>query len=72
MVSAHPIVGVDLLEHKLEMGKRFGLTHSAVGTAENIKDSILNIVGEKGADVVIETTGNSRVIEQAYNLTQKL
>ena len=33
------------------------------------KDIILDIVGVQGADVVIETTGNSRVIEQAYNLT---
>ena len=26
MVSAHPIVGVDLLDHKLEMGRKFGLS----------------------------------------------
>ena len=69
MVSAHPIVGVDLLEHKLEMGKKFGLTHAVVGGKENVNDMIIDIVGVQGADVVIETTGNSRVIEQAYNLT---
>ena len=69
MVSAHPIVGVDLLEHKLEMGKQFGLSHSVVGGKTNVNDSIRDIVGPQGADVVIETTGNSRVIEQAYELT---
>jgi len=69
MVSAHPIVGVDLLEHKLDMGEKFGLTHSVIGGKENINDSIRKIVGSQGADVVIETTGNSRVIEQAYELT---
>jgi len=69
MVSAHPIVGVDLLEHKLEMGKKFGLTHAVVGGKEDVNDTICNIVGSQGADVVIETTGNSRVIEQGYNLT---
>jgi len=69
MVSAHPIVGVDLLEHKLEMGKNFGLTHAVTGGKENINDSIREIVGPQGADVVIETTGNARVIEQAYELT---
>lgn len=69
MVSAHPIVGVDLLEHKLEMGKKFGLTHGIVGGKENVNDAIRNIVGSQGADVVIETTGNSRVIEQSYELT---
>ena len=69
MVSAHPIIGVDLLEHKLEMGKKFGLTHAVVGGQENVNDTIRDIVGAQGADVVIETTGNSRVIEQAYELT---
>ncbi len=69
MVSAHPIVGVDLLKHKLEMGKKFGLTHTIVGGKENVNSKIRSLVGEKGADVVIETTGNPRVIEQAYDLT---
>jgi len=69
MVSAHPIVGVDLLEHKLEMGKKFGLTNTVGGGGDKVNDTIRNIVGVQGADVVIETTGNSRVIEQAYELT---
>mgnify|MGYP003933776617 CR=1 FL=1 len=69
MVSAHPIVGVDLLEHKLEMGKKFGLTHAVVGGREQVNDIIRDIVGVQGADVVIDTTGNSRIIEQAYELT---
>ncbi len=69
MVSAHPIIGVDLLAHKLEMGKKFGLTHTVVGGKENVNDVIFDIVGPNGADVVIETTGNSRIIEQAYELT---
>ena len=32
-------------------------------------DIIYDIVGVQGADVVIDTTGNSRIIEQAYELT---
>ena len=69
MVSANPIVGVDLLENKLEMGKNFGLTHTILGGSKNYENKIKNIIGENGADIVIETTGNSRIIEQAYNLT---
>jgi S-(hydroxymethyl)glutathione dehydrogenase/alcohol dehydrogenase len=69
MVSAHPIVGVDLFEHKLEMGKKFGLSHSFIGGGDKLNDKICDIVGSQGADIVIETTGNSRVIEQAYDLT---
>ena len=69
MVSAHPIIGVDLKQHKLEMGKRLGLTHGLIGGKDDLTPKIHNLVGSKGADVVIETTGNSRIIEQAYELT---
>ncbi len=70
MVSANPIIGIDLFDKKLDMAKRFGATHCF-----NSKDNqdhlaqIRKIVGEKGADVVIDTTGNARVIETAYDLT---
>ena len=69
MVSAYPIVGIDLYDHKIVMGKKFGLTHGITGNLDNIKNEIYNIVGDKGADVAIETTGNSKVIEKAYELT---
>ena len=70
MVSANPIVGVDLHEQKLEIGKKFGLTHTFVGAKGNVNDAIRDIVGPNGADAVIDTTGNPRIIEQAYELTQ--
>ena len=70
MVSAHPIIAVDIIDSKLEMAKRFGATHCYNSkTAANLNEEILKIVGPAGADVVIETTGIARVIEQAYGLT---
>ena len=51
------------------MGKKFGLTHGITGNSSNIKNEIYNIIGDKGADIAIETTGNPKVIEQAYELT---
>lgn len=70
MVSANPIVGIDIVDAKLEMAKRFGATHcfNSAKTG-NLSEEIRKIVGEAGADVVIETTGIARVIEQAYDLT---
>lgn len=70
MVSAHPIIGIDIRDQKLEMAKRFGATHCF--NSNNVSDlnsEILKIVGASGADAVIETTGIARVIEQAYELT---
>lgn len=70
MVSANPIIGIDLFDGKLAMAQRFGATHCFNSrTAADYGARIREIVGEKGADVVIDTTGNARVIEAAYELT---
>ena len=44
-------------------------TQIARVVVDDLHGEIQEIVGSRGADVVIETTGNSRVIEEAYNLT---
>ncbi len=71
MVSANPIVGVDLLDSKLAMAREWGLTHAFNSRTEGdaLAGKIREIVGPGGADVVVDTTGNARVIEEAYNLT---
>lgn len=70
MVSAYPIIGVDLFDIKLEMAKRFGATDTFNSNiTPDVEAEIRRIVGQSGADVVIETTGNPRVIELAYGLT---
>ena len=69
MVSAFPIIGIDIYKKKIEMGKNIGLTHGFSSDLKNLDNEIFKIVGNKGADVVIDTTGNPKVIEKAYNLT---
>src|SRR3990167_7997593 len=70
LVSAYPIIGIDLNNDKLALAKQMGLTHAFNSLDEkDFLDSIKKIVGELGADIVIDTTGNTKVIEQAYQLT---
>ncbi len=70
LVGAHPIVAVDLLDSKLDMAMKLGATHRInAGQAANLEADLRAIVGDKGADKVIETTGARAVIEMAYNLT---
>jgi S-(hydroxymethyl)glutathione dehydrogenase / alcohol dehydrogenase len=72
MVSANPIVAVDIVDSKVEWARRFGATHafnSTVGT--DLAQQIREVVGAGGADVVIDTTGRPRVIELAYELTHQ-
>ncbi len=70
MVSAYPVIGIDLHDNKLEMAKKMGADYCFNSSrTSDLIDQIKKIVGSSGPDVVIDTTGNSRVIEQAYDLT---
>ena len=70
LVSAHPIIGVDIYDSKLEMAKQFGATDCFNSlTISNLEKAIYEAVNPLGADVVIDTTGNTKVIELAYKLT---
>jgi len=70
MTSAYPIVAVDSYDNKLKMAKMFGATHLINSRKNDVKDEILKIVGSDGADVTVDNTGNSEIIQLAYELTQ--
>lgn len=71
MCAAHPIVAVDIYNNRLEMASKFGATH-LINSKEKIDlaNQILSIVGDGGADVVIDNTGNTDIINLAYLLTK--
>ena len=70
LAGAHPIVAVDIYPHKLDVARRFGATHTLVATSASLEDDIRDLVGSRGADVVIDGTGRPEVIERCYRLTQ--
>jgi S-(hydroxymethyl)glutathione dehydrogenase / alcohol dehydrogenase len=70
LAGGNPIIAVDLLDHKLEMARRRGATHSInAAQTPDVAAAVRSIVGEKGPEKVIETTGVKQVIEMAYDLT---
>lgn len=69
MVSAYPIVAVDLFDGRLELARAFGASHTVNASYGDTEAELRAIVGHSGADVVVETTGNVAVIQQAYALT---
>jgi len=70
LAGAHPVVAIDLLDHKLAMAKERGATHTLNSSkAGDLPEQIRKIVGPKGPDKVLETTGVKSVIELAYELT---
>jgi S-(hydroxymethyl)glutathione dehydrogenase / alcohol dehydrogenase len=70
LAGGHPIVAIDLLDHKLEMARERGATHAInAGKVGDVAAAVRAIVGDKGPDKAIETTGVKGVIEMAYDLT---
>jgi S-(hydroxymethyl)glutathione dehydrogenase/alcohol dehydrogenase len=70
LAGGNPVIAIDLLDHKLEMARARGATH-AINAAKvsDVAAAVRAIVGDKGPDKVIETTGVKGVIEMAYDLT---
>jgi S-(hydroxymethyl)glutathione dehydrogenase/alcohol dehydrogenase len=69
LVSANPIIAIDIYDHKLELAREFGATHFINSTRTSVKEEIIKIVGSQGVDVAVDNTGNPRVIEHAYEVT---
>ena len=69
MVSADPIIAIDILDHKLDMARSFGATHLINTTRADLRDEVRGIVGRAGVDVFVENTGLVKLIEAAYELT---
>lgn len=69
MAGAHPIIGIDLHDHKLELARRLGATHTLNARAGNLVEQLRALAGPQGVDVAIENTGVADVIETAYEAT---
>jgi len=69
MVSANPIIAIDIHQKKLETAKEFGATHVINSAQQDLREEVRKIVGPTGVDVFVENTGLVRLIEQAYELT---
>jgi S-(hydroxymethyl)glutathione dehydrogenase/alcohol dehydrogenase len=69
LVTAHPIIAVDLYDTKLELARRMGATHLVNARTTNAERAIREIRPE-GVDVFIDNTGIPAVIETGYKLTK--
>lgn len=70
LAGANPVVAIDVQENKLAMARDRGATHTIrAGAGIDVAEEVRAIVGAKGPDKVVETTGAKAVIELAYDLT---
>ena len=69
LVSANPIIAVDLFDNRLALARSLGATHLINSSEQDAEAEIRKIVGPQGVDVAVDNTGNVKVIETAYRLT---
>ncbi len=70
LVSAYPIIAVDLYEKKLELAKMIGATHIINSSSDDVRQAILDIAGNAGVDAFIDNTGQPEIIEFGYQITK--
>ncbi|MFZ4482477.1 MAG: zinc-binding dehydrogenase [Chthoniobacterales bacterium] len=69
LAGAHPIIAVDLHEHKLAKAREYGATQTINASQHNAAEQVRQVLGGL-ADVTIDGTGSPRVIETAYDLAK--
>lgn len=70
MSSAYPVIAVDLYDNRLALAGKLGADYLINSKKCDAKAKILEILGASGADVIVDNTGNPKVIELAYELTK--
>lgn len=66
--GAHPLVAIDLIDHKLETAEAFGATHCINSAKTDARDAVHKITGKRGLDYVFTAVGNPKAIEQGITL----
>jgi len=66
LAGATTIIAVDVDDRKLEWATDFGATHAVNSAERDPVETIREITGGFGADVVIEAVGHSETYEQAF------
>jgi len=70
LLSAYPIIAVDLFDGRLELAKKFGATHIINSKNVDAKNEINTILDAEGVDVFIDNTGQPAVIEMGYEIAK--
>jgi S-(hydroxymethyl)glutathione dehydrogenase/alcohol dehydrogenase len=66
LMSARPIIAVDVYDHKLQQARHLGATHVINARDEDPIQAILALTVNKGVDYAIEAAGRRETMETAF------
>ena len=64
------VMVTDLLDYRLEMGKKLGATHTISASRDDVPASIAEITHGEMADVVVETAGRPETADQMFKVVR--
>ncbi len=70
LVSAHPIIAVDLHENRLSLARDMGATHLVNASVADVRAELESITGSDGVDVAVDNTGLPEMIQLGYRITK--
>ncbi|MBS7611638.1 zinc-binding alcohol dehydrogenase [Candidatus Bathyarchaeota archaeon] len=70
--GAFPLIAVDVIDSRLKLSTRLGADYALNPTEADAVEEIMRLTDGRGADVVIEATGNPNAIPTALNMAGKL
>jgi L-iditol 2-dehydrogenase len=65
--GAHQVIGVDVVDGKLELARKLGLDHAINSSETDPLAAILDLTGGAGADVVVEVAGTQAALQLCNN-----
>lgn len=71
LVSAYPIIAIDVYDNKLKKAVEFGATHTINANEMNPEKFLKEMTYGEGVDVAVDVTGNTDNIQKAYDSTNK-
>lgn len=70
IAGAAKIIGIDIVDSKLEMATQFGATHTINSKSGNLDEAIMEITGGQGVEYAFEAIGVPAAATQAFNITR--
>jgi S-(hydroxymethyl)glutathione dehydrogenase/alcohol dehydrogenase len=71
LANATTIIAIDLLDHKLELARQFGATHTVNPNRENFQERVNSITGGIGVDYSFEVIGTPKTAQMAFDIIRR-
>ena len=69
--GATKVIGVDLLDYRLDVAKNNGATHVINPDKDNLEEAVAELTNGEGADIVVEAVGRPETLNGIWKIIRK-